>query len=147
MEEQPLAQPDLTSPSRLTRKSANPVKFLEKKCFVCNTKRPCDENQYNEGGLTRVQNDDTAKKILDGKEVFLGDPSYRQHNAAKRLDIILSGFSDIFAADVYHHQSCYIKFAINKTAVDTKDQDVFDDQFIDEIKEDVMSLFDCLSTK
>ena len=83
-----------------------------------------------------------TQQILDRKEVFLGDPSYPQHNAAKRLDVILSGFCDIFATDVYHHQSCYIKFAINRPEVHTKDEDVFDDWFIDEIKEDVMSLFE-----
>ena len=127
---------DLASPPRTTRKNISNVKSLEKKCFVCNVKRTCDENPYNEGGLQRCECSATSEKILDRKAIFLDDPNHRLHDAAKRLDVILSGFSDIFAADVYYHQSCYIKFAINPQ-VEKKAQ-----KHVDIISADEMSLFE-----
>ena len=113
------------------------VKTLEKKCFICNEIRSVDNNPYNEGGLQRCSCGPTAEKLLARKEVFLQDQAYRFHDAAKRLDILLSGASyDIFAADVFYHQSCYIKFVVNSVAPPSKEE-------LDKKKtEDVMKLFD-----
>jgi hypothetical protein len=90
-----------------TQKNIGPVKRLEKKYVLCNFKRTCDGNKYDEGGLQRCESEVIAAKILDRKSIFLDDPNHRLHDAAKRLDVILSGFCDIFAADVYYHQVCH----------------------------------------
>ena len=60
---------------------------------------------------------------------------HRFHSAAQPLEIILSGFHDIFAADVYIHQSCYIKFAINPVKAKTVDEERVNKE------NDVLSLF------
>ena len=50
------------------------------------------------------------------------DLSHRFCQAVKRLDILLSDpFHDIFALDVFNHQSCYIKFALTPLHVDEDD--------------------------
>ena len=69
--------------------------------------------------------------------MFLQDEAYRFYDAAKRLDILLSGAShDIFAADLFYHQSCYIKFVINSETPPSKED-------LDKKKtEDVLKLFD-----
>ena len=109
---------DIQSPSsspvkHATRTIVDNVRSLEKKCFICNIQRAIDENPYNEGGLQRCTRDDTASKILSRKSAFLHDKVNRYYDAAKRLDILLSGSArDIFAADIFYHQSCYIKFVI-----------------------------------
>ena len=90
-------EPKLKCPAHATRTNIGTVKSLEKECFVCNDKRNCDDNPYNEGGLVRVATKETAAKILERKDIFLGDPSHRRHDAAKRLDVVLGGFHDIFA--------------------------------------------------
>ena len=117
-----------------TRLSVSNVKTLEKKCFICNAVRDVDKNSYNQGGLQRCVQEDTAKKILLRKDVFLGIKAHKLNGAAKRLDILLSGSaSDIFAADIFYHQSCYIKFVIKavvppsiKDIKGTRSEDVLD---------------------
>ena len=54
--------------------------------------------------------------LLDLKE-------HRLYPAAKRLDVILSGYHDIFAADVHNHQSCYLKFSTNSIQPKTNDKE------------------------
>ena len=82
-------------------------------CFICNLKRDIDNNSYNEGGLTRCDTQLTADKLMNRMELFLKTKSSRFYSAAKRLNILLSGQShDIFAVDIYYHQSCYIKYAL-----------------------------------
>lgn len=73
------------------------------------------------GGLRRCDNDDT--KMLNRKTTILAWSDHKLHSAAKRLDVILSGFHDIFAADVYVHQSCYLKIAINPVHPKIKDNE------------------------
>ena len=95
---------------------------MKKQCFVCNVKRKSDEEPYNMGGLRRCDSEDTAIKIIDRKKLLICMENHKLYPAAKRLDVLLSGFYDIFAADVYIHQSCYLKFAINPIqpkAIDT----------------------------
>ena len=77
----------------------------------------------------------TADKILESKDVFLEDKHHNNHQAAKRLDVILAGAHDIFAADVYIHQSCYISFVIK--AVNPKSPD----EYLQEKDNDVKTLF------
>ena len=49
--------------------------------------------------------------------VFLQDPATKFHEAATRLYMKI-GYEahDFFAADIYYHNSCYIKFALKKMA-------------------------------
>ena len=121
-----------------TRKHVANVKSLEKKCFICNETRDCDNNPYANGGLTRCSREDIADKLQARKDIFLQDRDCRHYDAAKRLDILLSGSAlDIYAADIFHHQSCYIKFAIiqlpNKLSDDIEMQKAK--------KEDILTLF------
>ena len=83
-------------------------------CFICNTKRICETSPYNQGGIGRCTEERAANKLLKRKDEYLKDKSHRYHTAANRLELILSGKShDIFAVDVYYHNSCYLKFAVN----------------------------------
>ena len=59
------------------------------------------------------EQNETAEKLKQRKTKLLEMKEHRFFSAAQRLEIILSGFHDIFAAVIYIHQSCYIKFAIN----------------------------------
>ena len=104
-----------------TRSKSQSIASLEKQCFVCNSIRKSDGEAYNMGGLRRCDNEATAKKILNRKTILLSLNDHKLYSAAKRLDVILAGFHDIFAADVYIHQSCYLKFAINPVHPKTKD--------------------------
>ena len=46
----------------------------------------------------------------------------RFFHAVKRLGILLSGkVHDIFAADVFYHQTCYITFLLNPVKLLSKD--------------------------
>ena len=74
-------------------------------------------------GLRRCDSDNTAKKILSRKTVLLDLKEHRLYPAAKRLDVILSGYHDIFAADVHIHQSCYLKFSTNSIQPKTNDKE------------------------
>ena len=80
---------------------------MENKCFVCNTIRNVDGHDYNQGGLKRCCRSDTAAKILKKKDSILQLNDHPLYPAARRLQVILAGFHDIFAADVFIHQSCY----------------------------------------
>ena len=46
-----------------------------------------------------------GNRIKEGVSIFLKD-----------VNILLAGSHDIYAADVYYHQSCYLKYAVNKIA-------------------------------
>ena len=47
--------------------------------------------------------------------VFLQDPATNFHEAARRLYIKIGCEAhDFFAADIYYHNSCFIKFALKK---------------------------------
>ena len=119
-----------------TRSATKSVKSLEKKCFICNIVRVCNSNSYREGGLARVETDNTAGKIIERKNIFLNEPTNRHHDSVKRSQISLSGFSDIFAADIYYHNSCYIQF-VNKPVNRPTEQDP-----ADLLKTDVLSFFE-----
>ena len=54
-------------------------------------------------------------KLLDRMNVFLQDPATKFHETATRLYMkIRYEVDDVFAADIYFHNSSYIKFALTK---------------------------------
>ena len=72
-------------------------------CFICDEKRSCDKNQYNQGGLS-LGATGIAKakgKIIENEDLYLTDPNNKCHAAAKRLDVMLGGSADRFAAEIY----------------------------------------------
>lgn len=83
------------------------------KCFICYTETNKDHLLYADGGLTRCSRDSAGKRLITMKDVYLrSGNSDSQLEAAKRLDLILKGdASDIWAADIFTHKSCYLKFA------------------------------------
>ena len=68
------------------------------------------------GELGKYTEERAGNRIKERTSIFLKDEGNRFHNAAIKLNILLSGFHDIYAADVYYHQSCYLKYAVNKIA-------------------------------
>ena len=89
-------------------------KSIEKLCFVCQEKRKSDNFPLNQGGLGRCTEERAGNRIKERASIFLKDEDSRFHNAAIKLNILLAGSKDICAADVYYHQSCYLKYAVNK---------------------------------
>ena len=85
-------------------------------CFICDTVRVGDYDKnigYNKGGLGRCGFQDTSDKLNIRQETFLKLPDHPLHAAAKRLQLLRSGHGlDMFAIDIYYHQSCYIKFSL-----------------------------------
>ena len=122
-EQEPCASTSAAESIPRTRSKSESLAPLQKICFVCNTVRNSDGQAYNQGGLRRCDSDNTAKKILSRKTVLLDLKEHRLYPAAKRLDVILSGYHDIFAADVHIHQSCYLKFSTNSIQPKTNDKE------------------------
>ena len=85
-------------------------------CFVCQEKRKSDSFPLNQGGLGRCTEERAGDRIKERTSIFLKDEESRFHNAAIKLNILLAGSHDIYAANVYYHQSCYLKYAVNKIA-------------------------------
>ena len=79
----------------------------EKLCFVCQEKRKSNNFLLNQGGLGRCTEERAGNRIRERTSIFLKDEDSRFHNAAIKSNILLAGSHDIYAADVYHHQSCY----------------------------------------
>ena len=95
---------------------------LEKKCFICNEIRTVNNEAYNDGGLERITCEDTAHKMQERKNIFIVNKESLLFQAAKRFDFSLSGSTyDVFAADVFYHQSCYIKFLIKPVKLPSSD--------------------------
>ena len=88
----------------------------EKLCFVCQEKRKSDNFPLNQGGLGRCTEERVGNRIKERTSIFLKDEDRRFHNAAIKLNILFAGSHNIYAADVYYHQSCYLKYAVNKIA-------------------------------
>ena len=57
-----------------------------------------------------------GNRIKERTSIFLQDEDSRFHNAAIKLNILLAGSHDIYVADVYYHQSYYLKYAVTKIA-------------------------------
>ena len=86
----------------------------EKLCFACQEKRKSDNFPLNQGGLGRCTEERAGNRIEERTSIFLKDEDSRFHNAAIKLHILLEGSHDVYAAEVYHHESCYLKYAVNK---------------------------------
>eukprot|EP00794_Sanderia_malayensis_P013459 gene13459-14844_t len=102
---------------------------------LCDSERDSDGNKYNEGGLGRCSVESAQVRLIVRKNIYMKDLSHRFYQVSKRLDILLSGQShDIFAVDVFYHQSCYIKFALVKLQITGTDLN-------NEKKQDVIQSF------
>eukprot|EP00794_Sanderia_malayensis_P008248 gene8248-9129_t len=97
-----------TNPNlKISREKGRP-KLL---CFVCNEETNYDKRQYNKGGLGRCSEILSANKLQSQMRAKLLQENDKFYEAAKRLNIILSGaVCDIFAADIYYHKKCYANF-------------------------------------
>ena len=73
----------------------------DKLCFVSQEKRKSDTFRLNQGGLGRCTEERTGNRIKERTNIFLKDEDSRFHNDAIKLNILLAGYHDIYAADVY----------------------------------------------
>ena len=65
---------------------------------------------------------DPADKMQDRNKNIILNKQSRFFRSAKRLDVLLGGSAhDVFAADVFQHQSYYIKFVTNPVKFLSKD--------------------------
>ena len=56
----------------------------------------------------------SSRKVVESQRRVLKDKDGKHIAAANRLQMVISGeCHDIFAADVYYHNSCYLKFTVN----------------------------------
>ncbi len=100
----------------------SPTAYLEKKrlCFVCNFQRSSESNQYKQGGLGLGSTLNSATRLREALDRQIAGVQNCYFQAAQRLKLLQCSQShDIFAIDVYYHQSCYLKFI--KTEKDTTD--------------------------
>ena len=119
------------SATRVTRTSSTFIKSFEKICFVCIDVRESDDNFYNSGGLARCALNSASANIVRAKDVFLQDENHKFHTAAQRVNILLSGQShDVHAADIYHHQSCYLHSVCNRPKKNVSDDAAGDEQSV-----------------
>ena len=81
---------------------------------ICNEYREPESDAYNCGDFARCC-EGARHKLLNRMNVFLQNPATKFHEAATRLYMQI-GYEahDFFAADIYYHNSCYIKFALKK---------------------------------
>ena len=83
--------------------------------FVCNEYREPDKNDYNCGDLARCRKEGARHKQLDRMNIFLQNPAKEFHEAATLLYTKIEYEAhDIFSADIYYQNSCFIKFALKK---------------------------------
>ena len=92
---------------RRRRKSKEITK--EEKCFDCYKTTKRKKRSRHLETLSRVERNDRSATLIDAikKNEDLSDQWL--HNAAKRLKVMTSN-ADVFAADVFYHQSCYNRF-------------------------------------
>lgn len=121
----------------VNRRSTSEYLKGKRLCFICNLYLASDDKPYNQGGLTRCTDEKAGKRLQERREIFLKDKQYRFNSATSRLFLLESGpCRDLYAIDVYYHQSCYIKFALAPTT--KKEQQV---QRLKERANDVQGLF------
>ena len=111
--------PNLLTCSKVTKPSG------KRHCFICDGIRDVDDQPFNKGGLGRCSTENASVRLKQRQDIFLGNLDHRFYTAAGRLDRLLSGGShDIFSADIFYHQSCYIKFAIKTIDRITIDEEI-----------------------
>ncbi len=102
-------------PQNEDRRSSSQHLKEKRLCFIFNVKQSLDNKPYESGGLGRCERSKSANRLLERKEEYIQDKEHHFYAAANRLQLVTSGQShDIFVIDIYYHQSCYLKFAINE---------------------------------
>ena len=92
-------------------RAQGPTTNIKRICFVCDSTRLCDSNAFNNGGLGRCGYERSQEKIKKSQEFYLNNVEHKYYRAANRLLQLESGQSfDLYAIDVYYHQSCYRNF-------------------------------------
>ena len=84
--------------------------FVKKK-----EKRKSDNFPLNQWGVGRCTEERAGNRIKERTSIFLKDEDSR-FNFCNKVNILLAGSHDVYAADVYYHQSCYLKYTVNKIA-------------------------------
>ena len=106
-----------TSDSKHSTRSKIKTSQEKRTCFICDEKRSIDSNQFNKGGLGRCCQESSSQKLISNMQRNLVDSDSNWYTGAKHLELLLSGPShDIFAVEVYYHQSCYLCFTKTKKA-------------------------------
>ena len=67
-------------------------------------------NVQNGTQIHRVSTESRSQKFLDALEYHIGRPNSSNFQSAKRLDVMLKGSADIFAADIHYHLQCFDSF-------------------------------------
>ena len=113
--ESPTEEEENLNEGLLIKCSKNIFVGVKKLCFNCNEYREPDSNAYNCGDLAKCCEEGVGRKLLGTTNVFLQDPATKFHEAAAKLHMKI-GYEahNPFAAGVYYHNSCYIKFALKK---------------------------------
>ena len=106
----------LSGTTRVTKtRSRSTLKNFKRMCFICNEQRESDNSSYNCGGLGRCESENSKTKLHERMTLYLQDKNHKFHDAATRLQMKISFEAhDFYAADVYYHNSCFIKFAVKK---------------------------------
>ena len=109
--------PDVLTRSKVTKRPS------KRYCFICDEVRDVDNEPYV-GGLGRCSTENGSLRLKERQKAFLENYNLRFYDAASRLQILMGGNShDIFSADIFYHQSCYIKFTIKKVDDTSPDEE------------------------
>ena len=105
-----------------------------KKCFICDEKTNKDKKGYNAGGIGRCSEISSQTKLKMVMTERIKDTENKFHEAADRLNVLLSGnaYNDAFAVDIYYHKKCYDAFTYSYETVNA-DVEIkqLEDQLID----------------
>ena len=81
-------------------------------CFVCNEQRKSDGNIYCEGGLGKFQEGRSEERLISRTNTYLQDPTQPFYQAACRFTREVDWIdNNTNVANIYFHQSCYIRYA------------------------------------
>ena len=94
-----------SSESHCTRSFLSSSSTNDNRCFVCNN------DATNTQRVSRISQNSRAEHALNAMRLYLNEPNSSYYSSAKRLDVILQGSSDIFAANVYYHNVCFQSFS------------------------------------
>ena len=124
----------------MPNKPLGPEKLQNKVCSVCNAVTESDEKVGRHGGLVRCCERRSVEKMLEAESSHLKDPNKPLFQAAKRLNIRRSWSKDLFAIDVYYHNSCYCTFT--RRATDTEKEASIEEDIKDEVWRDFSICFE-----
>ena len=100
-------QQEEPSDTRMRRKSKETMK--EEKCFACDKKTKRKKRSRHLETLIRVERDHGSAALIDVMKKNEDLSHQWLHSAAKRLKVMNSNVN-VFASDVFYHQSCYNRF-------------------------------------